>query len=108
MQIVTDRAMDLAPEQLEGYTLSYAPLLLTLDGITYRSGEDIQPADFYKLLDQTDSYPTTSLASAGEFADLYRKRAQNDPEILSIHISSGLSGTLDAARAGRRWCRKRT
>ncbi len=100
MQIVTDRAMDLAPEQLEGYTVSYAPLLLTLDGITYRSGEDIQPAEFYKLLSETDSFPTTSLASAGEFADLYRRLAKNDPEILSIHISSGLSGTLDAARAG--------
>ena len=46
MQIVTDRAMDLAPEQLEGYTVSYAPLRLTLDGITYKSGEDIQPAGF--------------------------------------------------------------
>ncbi len=100
MQIVTDRAMDLAPEQLEGYTVSYAPLLLTLDGTTYRSGEDIQPAEFYKLLAETESFPTTSLASAGEFADLYRRLAKNDPEILSIHISSGLSGTLDAARAG--------
>jgi DegV family protein with EDD domain len=100
MQIVTDRAMDLAPEQLEGYTVSYAPLRLTLDGITYKSGEDIQPSEFYKLLAETESYPTTSLPSAGEFAELYRSLAKSDPEILSIHISSGLSGTLDAARAG--------
>ena len=100
MQIVTDRAMDLAPEQLEGYSLSYAPLRLTLDGITYKSGEDIQPAEFYKLLSETDSFPTTSLPSAGEFAELYRSAAKTDPDILSIHISSGLSGTLDAARAG--------
>jgi len=100
MQIVTDRGMDLAPEQLEGYTLTYAPLRLTLDGITYKSGEDIQPAEFYKLLSETESFPTTSLPSAGEFAELYRSLARIDPEILSIHISSGLSGTLDTARAG--------
>jgi DegV family protein with EDD domain len=100
MQIVTDRAMDLALEQLEGFTLTQAPLRLTLDGITYKSGEDIQPAEFYKLLGETESFPTTSLPSAGEFAELYRQVARADPDILSIHISSGLSGTFDAARAG--------
>ena len=52
------------------------------------------------MLSETDSFPTTSLASAGEFAELYRSLAKTDPEILSIHISSGLSGTLSAAQAG--------
>jgi DegV family protein with EDD domain len=100
MQIVTDRCMDLAPEQLEGFSIRMAPLRLTLDGITYRSGIDIQPSEFYKLLSATDSFPTTSLPSAGEFAEIYREAAKVDPDILSIHISSGLSGTLDSARAG--------
>jgi DegV family protein with EDD domain len=100
MQILTDRAMDLAPEQLEGYSIRLAPLSLTLDGITYRSGVDIQPEEFYRLLNATESFPTTSLPSAGEFADIYREMARVDPDILSIHISSGLSGTLNSARAG--------
>jgi DegV family protein with EDD domain len=100
MQIVTDRCMDLAPEQLEGFSIRMAPLRLTLDGITYRSGIDIQPSEFYKLLGATDSFPSTSLPSAGEFAEIYREAAKVDPDILSIHISSGLSGTLDSARAG--------
>ena len=43
---------------------------------------------------------TTSQPAAGEFAQIYRDLAKVDPEILSIHISSGLSGTLDSARAG--------
>lgn len=100
MQIVTDSAMDLAPEQLEGFAVHSVPLRLTLEDKTYRSGEDIQPEEFYRLIAATESFPTTSLPSAGEFAELYRRLAQKDPEILSIHISSGLSGTLDAARAG--------
>jgi len=100
MQIVTDRGMDMAPEQAAGYALNVAPLRLILDGKTYRSGVDIQPEEFYKLLGATDGFPTTSLPSAGEFAELYRQAAKKDPEILSIHISSGLSGTLDSARAG--------
>jgi DegV family protein with EDD domain len=100
MQILTDRAMDLAPEQLEGYSIRIAPLSLTLNGVTYRSGVDIQPAEFYRLLGETESFPTTSLPSAGEFANIYREMAHEDPEILSIHVSSGLSGTLSSAQAG--------
>jgi len=99
MQIVTDRAMDLTPEQLEGLDIHYAPLTFTLDGKTYRSGEDVQPEEFYRLLNASRSFPTTSQPSAGDFADLYRQLAATDPEIMSIHISSGLSGTINAARA---------
>ena len=100
MQIVTDRGMDLSPQQLEGIELHQVPLLISLDGQTYRSGEDIQPGDFYQLLANTRSYPTTTQPSPGDFAALYRRLATDDPEILSIHISSGLSGTFNAARLG--------
>ncbi|MEN6409878.1 MAG: DegV family protein [Anaerolineaceae bacterium] len=100
MQIVTDRGADLTPEQLEGLNVYFAPLIVTLDGKTYRSGVDIQSDEFLQKLEETEAYPTTSQPSAGDFAALYRKLAETDPEILSIHISSGLSGTLNAARAG--------
>jgi DegV family protein with EDD domain len=43
--------------------------------------------------------PVTSQPSAGEFAEVYRNLAKKDPDILSIHLSSGLSGTVDSARA---------
>lgn len=99
MQIVTDRGMDLAPEQKAGLHLHQVPLRLMLDGNSYSSGEDIQPEEFYRLLAATESYPTTSQPSAGDFASLYEKLAETDPDILSIHISSGLSGTLNSARA---------
>jgi DegV family protein with EDD domain len=59
---------------------------------------DIQPEDFYHLLEASDSLPLTSQPAAGEFAEEYRQLAANDPEIMSIHISSGLSGTVNAAR----------
>lgn len=100
MQIVSDRGMDLTPAQMTGLDIHLVPLTLTLDGKSYRSGVDIEPAEFYRLLAATESFPTTSQPSAGEFAEVYRRLAQTDPEILSIHISSGLSGTLNSARAG--------
>lgn len=100
MQILTDRASDLSAEQLARLKLTLVPMHLTLDGKTYASGEDITSEQFYDLLETTESFPTTSQPAAGDFAELYRRMAKTDPEILSIHISSGLSGTLNSARAG--------
>jgi DegV family protein with EDD domain len=61
---------------------------------------DIQPEEFYRLLAETDSLPVTSQPSAGDFAETYRQLAVTDPEILSIHMTSGLSGTFNSAQTG--------
>lgn len=100
MKIVTDRGCDLSAEQLEGLEIHFAPMRLTLDDVTYNSGVDITPEAFYDLLDQTEGFPTTSQATAGDFAAIYRELAAEDPDIFSLHISGGLSGTLDSAQAG--------
>ncbi len=100
MQIVSDRGMDMTPEQMEGLQIHLVPAMIHLDGKTYISGVDIQPEEFYDLLLSAQGMPTTSLPSPGEFAELYRKLAQTDPEILSVHISSGLSSTYDSAVLG--------
>jgi DegV family protein with EDD domain len=76
------------------------PLVVTLDGKSYREGVDIETEDFYRLLQASDSLPVTSQPSAGEFADTYRRLAATDPDILSIHMTSGLSGTFNSARSG--------
>ena len=102
MQIVTDSGTDLClpPEQLDELNIHTVPLIVTLEGTSYREGMDIAPEEFYHLLAATDSLPNTSQPSAGEFAEMYRRLATSDPDILSIHISSGLSGTINAAQAG--------
>ena len=102
MKIVTDSGTDvhLPPEQLAELNIHVIPLVVTLEGKTYREGVDIETEEFYRLLTATESLPSTSQPSSGDFAALYRKLAQEDPEILSIHISSGLSGTVDSARLG--------
>ncbi|MBN1887119.1 MAG: DegV family protein [Thermoflexales bacterium] len=101
MQIVTDSGMDLylPPEQMPEIELHVVPLTITLQGKSYRSGEDIQPQELYRILTETGAFPTTSQPAAGDFAAIYRRLAATDPDILSIHISSGLSGTVNAAKA---------
>ena len=102
MQIVTDSGTDvyLTPKEQAELNIHIVPMNVSLDGKTYREGVDIEPKAFYDFLAKTDSLPTTSQPSAGEFADLYRKLAQKDPDIFSVHLTSGLSGTYNAARAG--------
>lgn len=102
MQIVTDSGVDISPEQLAKLDMDihFVSLVVTLDGKSYREDVDIQPGEFYRLLAETDSLPTTSQPSAGDFAEVYRRLATTDPDILSIHMSSGLSGTVNSARAG--------
>jgi DegV family protein with EDD domain len=102
VQIVTDSGTDLIlpPEQMEGLAVHIVPLVVTLEGRSYREGVDIQPDEFYELLAATGSLPRTSQPSAGDFAETYKRLAATDPDILSIHMSSGLSGTVNSARAG--------
>ena len=102
MQIVTDSGTDLnlSPEQKSELNIHEIPLVVTLDGKSYREGVDIEPAEFYALMAETDELPTTSQPSAGDFAELYRRLAVTDPDIMSIHMTSGLSGTYNSAIAG--------
>ena len=99
MQFVTDSGTDLSltDEQKSELNIHVVPLAVMLDGKTYREGLDIEPADFYQLLAESGNLPTTSQPSPGDLADVYRQRA-GDSDIMSIHISSGLSGTTNAAQ----------
>ncbi|MDX9865251.1 MAG: DegV family protein [Anaerolineaceae bacterium] len=98
MQIVTDHAVDVAPEQVEGLDLYYVPLNIILEGKTYHGGADLPAKKFYEMLAETESLPSTSQPSPAEFAEVYRKLAKKEPDILSIHISSALSGTYNSAK----------
>ena len=99
MQFVTDSGTDLSltSEQMSELNIHVVPLTVTLDGQSYREGLDIEPEEFYRLLEASDSLPVTSQPSPGDLVDVYRQLAA-DPEIISIHISSGLSGAVNAAQ----------
>jgi DegV family protein with EDD domain len=102
MQIVTDSGTDLwfSPEQREEYNVHIVPMVVTLDGKSYKEGVDIQHKEFYDLLEASNNLPVTSQPSAGSFAEMYRSLAKKDPDILSVHLTSGLSGTFNSAKAG--------
>ena len=102
MKIVTDSGVDLLMDEasIRDMGIHVLPLNVTLEGKSYREGIDISNSEFYDLLIASDEMPTTSQPSAGEFAEAYRQIGAEGEDILSIHISSGLSGTYQSAMAG--------
>ena len=104
LQILTDTGSDFQITEAEQKRLSIhvIPQIITLDGHSFRSGVDIQLDELYELFETTPGYPTTSLPSTGDFVETYRRMARQDPDILSIHVSGALSGTLNAAAAAAR------
>jgi DegV family protein with EDD domain len=100
MKIVTDCAADMTAEELEKLGIVQAPLFIQFPEGEVNSA-DISPDDFYNRLEaMRPTIPTTAQPSGGIFAEIYRKLAQAEKNILSIHISSGLSGTINSARDG--------
>lgn len=99
MQIVTDSGTDACQTAEEAVELGIhiVPLIVSLDGKNYRENVDIKPQDFYPLLEASDNLPLTSQPSVGAFAEVYRELAKKDADILSIHMTSGLSGTYNSA-----------
>jgi DegV family protein with EDD domain len=99
--IVTDSTCNLPVELVEEYGLHVIPQVLIWDGATLRDGVDITVADFYQRLATSESVPTTSQASAGQFVEFFSEVAKTAESIVAILISDELSGTLDSARAAK-------
>lgn len=100
MKIVTDCAADMPAEERERLGIIEAPLYIQFPGGEVNSA-DITPDEFYnRLEDMRPEIPTTAQPSSGLFTKLYQKIADTSKNILSVHISSGLSGTINSARVG--------
>lgn len=99
MKIVVDSGVDLCmtPEQMSEMDIHQVPLSVTFNGKTYREGLDITRDEFYSMISKSNNFPLTSQPSPGMLAETYKALAAVDPDILSIHMSSGLSGTYNTA-----------
>jgi DegV family protein with EDD domain len=102
VRIVTDSTSDLPQEVAEELGITVVPLNVHFDMDTYRDGVDIGADEFYKRLITSSTLPKTSAPAPGIFIDSYQKLAGEAEAIISIHISSKLSGTHEAAQAAQR------
>lgn len=99
MRIVTDSGADLPPQWATEHHVTVVPLHLHWEG--GEPADEVSHAEFYQRLAVERHPPKTSQPSIGEFQTLFESIAADAPgePILSIHISSGLSGTIQSARA---------
>lgn len=100
IQIITDSASDLPKEILKKYTIHVIPLAITHQGKAYSEGIDLSREQFKELLLLSEEIPKTSQPSLGAFLEVYNRLHHEDPnvEIISIHLSEKLSGTVQTAR----------
>jgi DegV family protein with EDD domain len=99
LQIVTDGAADLPASWEAEYDIHIIPLRVSFGEDTYTQGPGFSHADFYRLVKERQVIPKTSLPSPGQVADFYRSIAHPGDTILSLHISSKLSGTFATVQA---------
>ena len=99
--VVTDSTADLTPEMVEELGVTVVPLRVIFGNEAYREGVDITTEEFYERLVKSRQLPTTSAPSVGDFQEVYERLLKEADGIISIHISSKLSGTVQVAETAR-------
>jgi DegV family protein with EDD domain len=98
IHIVTDGSVDMPVDWEKKYSIHILPLMVRFGEKIYTSGTDIHPGNFYDLVRSYGIVPKTSLPSPGQIAEFYRSIAKKGEQILSIHLSSKLSGTFSSVQ----------
>lgn len=97
IKIVTDSTADLPLEIVEKYDINVLPLTVRFEDESYRDGVDIKLPQFLEKMKESGIFPTTSQINPQEFYDCYKSYLDRGYKILSIHLSSKLSGTYQSA-----------
>ena len=101
VRIVTDSTCDMPPALAEELGIVVVPANVVINDETYRDGVDIMPDEFYRHLLSDSRLPTTSQPSVGTFQAAYQEVLDQGDEIVSVHVSSKLSGTVNSAEQAK-------
>ncbi|MEH7236474.1 DegV family protein [Bacillus sp. JJ1562] len=97
VKIVTDSTADLSEELVKELGISVVPLSITIDGETFLDRVDITPHEFLLKMKQSIELPKSSQPAVGHFVEIYEQLGSDGSEILSIHMTGGMSGTVTSA-----------
>lgn len=99
VKIVTDSTVDLTTEIVHSLNIEVVPLSISLNGETYLDRVDISPSEFMQKMKESKELPKSSQPSAGSFLEIYERFGNEGYEIISIHMTSGMSGTVQSAES---------
>ncbi|MRX72178.1 DegV family EDD domain-containing protein [Bacillus lacus] len=97
--IVTDSTAYIPEELRNKHDIHMIPLSVNFGGETYQEEVQISAADFYEELKNREDLPTTSQPPIGQFLDLFDRLSKDYDAVISVHLSSEISGTYNGAAA---------
>jgi DegV family protein with EDD domain len=106
-RIVTDSLSDLTPEHTKDMGITVVPLTVLFRHETYLDRVTISTDEFYRRLIQGNIWPTTTQPAPQDFANVYDKLSEETNEILTLTLSSKISGTYQSAIAGKELMKNR-
>ena len=99
IKIVTDSSITIEPELAKDLNITIVPLTVMIDGVVY-SDSNLKEGEFLQLMKSSKNLPKTSQPPVGVLAEVFEDLSAEDVQIISIHMSHALSGTVEAARQG--------
>ena len=97
LKIVMDGAGDIPKAWLSEYDVQVIPINIHFDNKMFRQGVDLSNDDFYRIAKTSGVIPKTSQPTPQQFVEFYKRIAQASDTILSLHVTSKLSGTFNSA-----------
>ena len=99
VRIVTDSSADLPADLVQQHGITVLPCYVVVDDQTFKDGVEINADDFYRRLRAEGRTPTTAQPTVADFQEVYRELTGRGDQVVSIHVSGKLSGTLKIGRA---------
>lgn len=99
--LVTDSTADLPLSYYKEHEVLMVPLTVRFGEDCYKDWLELNPDQFYQRLRKVDVLPKTSQPSSGDFVSAYENLKKSCDSIISLHISSKLSGTVQAAEVAK-------
>jgi fatty acid kinase fatty acid binding subunit len=107
VQVITDSTSDMPEGMADELGIRIVPIYLRFGEKTYRDGVDITRDDFYTMLVSSPEHPATSQPNPEDFTAVFREYCNDTEGIVSIHISSRISGTCNSANIARKTLKSR-
>ncbi len=101
IRVVTDSTSDLPAELAQRWHITVLPCYVIQGDVTYKDGVDLSHDQFYRLLTSGSRPPTTAQPSTADFQQVYQELLDQGHQIISIHVSGKLSGTLNSAEQAK-------
>lgn len=100
IKIVTDSSVTIEPELVKQLDITVVPLSVMIDNVVYSDVDLKEEGKFLQLMQESKNLPKTSQPPVGVFAETFEDLSKDGSQILAIHMSHALSGTVEAARQG--------